>query len=175
LLRDLFNATATLAKALNVDADFSDRVTAAAKKLPPFMITSAGALQEWIEDYEPQVRSLLATLLTGQLTCSSATCLLCDSFFDCAELALTTLSIAAHISPMYPLYPSAQIDPRLNKTTADAAKTYLTYRGDGTFGWYESLIPQMVCVFIKRTSCIQACRVARRYLGSSAGWRACLH
>jgi len=65
LLRDLFNATATLAKVLNVDADFSDRVTAAAKKLPPFMITSAGALQEWIEDYEPQVRSLLVTLLTG--------------------------------------------------------------------------------------------------------------
>jgi len=50
---------------------------------------------------------------------------------------------------MYPLYPSAQIDPRLNKTTADAAKTYLTYRGDGTFGWYESLITQAACVFNK--------------------------
>ncbi|KAH8831600.1 alpha-l-fucosidase [Flagelloscypha sp. PMI_526] len=99
LLRDLFGATAALAKMLNIDAEFAANITATAAKLPPFQLTSAGALMEWIEDYQPQP------------------------------------PVFSHISPMYPLYPGSQIDPRLNTTWSDAAKVYLTYRGDGSFGW----------------------------------------
>ncbi|KAH7101407.1 Six-hairpin glycosidase-like protein [Auriculariales sp. MPI-PUGE-AT-0066] len=99
LLRDLFEATSALAKILDIDAEFSTTLAAASQRLPPFMITSAGALQEWIEDYEPKPPAF------------------------------------SHISPMYPLYPSAQIDPRINATLAKAAEVYLTYRGDGAFGW----------------------------------------
>ena len=36
---------------------------------------------------------------------------------------------------MYPLFPSAQIDPRLNKTLADAANVSLSLRGDASNGW----------------------------------------
>ncbi|KAH7100664.1 Six-hairpin glycosidase-like protein [Auriculariales sp. MPI-PUGE-AT-0066] len=99
LLRDLFSSTSSLAELLDIDVAFRTKLAETSEKLPPFMITSAGALQEWIEDYEPQPPAF------------------------------------SHISPMYPLYPSAQIDTRLNATLAEAARTYLTYRGDGSFGW----------------------------------------
>jgi alpha-L-fucosidase 2 len=41
----------------------------------------------------------------------------------------------SHISQMYPLFPSAQIDPRFNQTLATAAKKSLTIRGDSANGW----------------------------------------
>jgi len=47
----------------------------------------------------------------------------------------STPSTFSHISPLYGLYPSAQIDPRSNSTLADAAKVFLGFRGDGTEGW----------------------------------------
>ncbi|KAF9269603.1 hypothetical protein L218DRAFT_939895 [Marasmius fiardii PR-910] len=40
-----------------------------------------------------------------------------------------------HISHIYPLFPSAQIDPRLNSTLAHAANVSLTIRGDSSNGW----------------------------------------
>ncbi|KAK0203744.1 Six-hairpin glycosidase-like protein [Desarmillaria ectypa] len=40
-----------------------------------------------------------------------------------------------HISHMYPLFPSAQIDPRFNETLASAANTSLVIRGDSGSGW----------------------------------------
>ncbi|KAF9269605.1 hypothetical protein L218DRAFT_939896 [Marasmius fiardii PR-910] len=40
-----------------------------------------------------------------------------------------------HISHLYPLFPSAQIDPRLNSTLANAANVSLILRGDAGNGW----------------------------------------
>ncbi|KAK1232465.1 hypothetical protein PQX77_004403 [Marasmius sp. AFHP31] len=40
-----------------------------------------------------------------------------------------------HISHLYPLFPSAQIDPRLNETLAHAANVSLALRGDSKNGW----------------------------------------
>ncbi|KAL0067460.1 hypothetical protein AAF712_005448 [Marasmius tenuissimus] len=40
-----------------------------------------------------------------------------------------------HISHLYPLFPSAQIDPRFNETLAHAANVSLTLRGDSENGW----------------------------------------
>ncbi|KAL0067474.1 hypothetical protein AAF712_005462 [Marasmius tenuissimus] len=40
-----------------------------------------------------------------------------------------------HLSHLYPLFPSAQIDPRLNETLAHAANVTLTIRGDAEYGW----------------------------------------
>ncbi|KAF8661368.1 hypothetical protein AX16_001462 [Volvariella volvacea WC 439] len=47
----------------------------------------------------------------------------------------STPSAFNHISPLYGLYPSNQIDPRLNSTLANAAKVLLGFRGDGGEGW----------------------------------------
>ncbi|KAG7099878.1 hypothetical protein E1B28_001680 [Marasmius oreades] len=41
----------------------------------------------------------------------------------------------AHISNLYPLFPSAQIDPRLNTTLAQIANVTLNGRGDSFNGW----------------------------------------
>ncbi|KAG7095449.1 hypothetical protein E1B28_006194 [Marasmius oreades] len=43
--------------------------------------------------------------------------------------------VFTHISHMYPLFPSAQIDPRLNSTLARAANVSLMLRGDSGNGW----------------------------------------
>ncbi|KAK0458952.1 putative large secreted protein, partial [Desarmillaria tabescens] len=43
--------------------------------------------------------------------------------------------VFTHISHMYPLFPSAQIDPRFNETLASAANTSLVIRGDSGNGW----------------------------------------
>ncbi|KAI3614107.1 alpha-l-fucosidase [Moniliophthora roreri] len=40
-----------------------------------------------------------------------------------------------HVSQLYPLFPSAQIDPRFNTTLTDAAKVTLQLRGDSGEGW----------------------------------------
>ncbi|KAJ7599269.1 alpha-l-fucosidase [Mycena floridula] len=40
-----------------------------------------------------------------------------------------------HVSQLYPLFPSAQIDPRFNATLAQAANTSLILRGDSSSGW----------------------------------------
>ncbi|KAK1232464.1 hypothetical protein PQX77_004402 [Marasmius sp. AFHP31] len=40
-----------------------------------------------------------------------------------------------HISHLYPLFPSAQIDPRFNVTLAHAANVSLALRGDSENGW----------------------------------------
>ncbi|KAK7047416.1 hypothetical protein VNI00_006647 [Paramarasmius palmivorus] len=46
--------------------------------------------------------------------------------------------VFTHISHMYPLFPSAQIDPRFNATLSDAARVSLEIRGDAGNGWPTS-------------------------------------
>ncbi len=53
LVRDLFSHCIEAEKILNMDQDFSTKLTAALKRLPPYRINSLGSLQEWIEDWTP--------------------------------------------------------------------------------------------------------------------------
>ncbi|KAL0576394.1 hypothetical protein V5O48_005583 [Marasmius crinis-equi] len=43
--------------------------------------------------------------------------------------------VFTHISHLYPLFPSSQIDPRLNESLATAANVSLALRGDAGNGW----------------------------------------
>ncbi|MEJ2649876.1 MAG: glycoside hydrolase family 95 protein [Sedimentisphaerales bacterium] len=53
LIRDLFSHCIEAEKILNMDQDFSTKLTIALKRLPPYRINSRGSLQEWIEDWTP--------------------------------------------------------------------------------------------------------------------------
>jgi alpha-L-fucosidase 2 len=52
LIGDLFDRCIAAAKILDVDADFSQQVETARRRLPPLQIGKQGQLQEWIEDWE---------------------------------------------------------------------------------------------------------------------------
>jgi alpha-L-fucosidase 2 len=53
LIRELFSHCIEAGKILDMDDDFSAKLAAAIKKLPPYRINSRGSLQEWIEDWTP--------------------------------------------------------------------------------------------------------------------------
>jgi alpha-L-fucosidase 2 len=53
LIRELFSHCIEAGKILDVDDDFSAKLAAALKKLPPYRINNRGSLQEWIEDWTP--------------------------------------------------------------------------------------------------------------------------
>ena len=53
LVRELFSHCIEAGKILDMDDDFSTKLTAALKKLPPYRINNRGSLQEWIEDWTP--------------------------------------------------------------------------------------------------------------------------
>ncbi|KIJ33662.1 glycoside hydrolase family 95 protein [Sphaerobolus stellatus SS14] len=66
--------------------------------------------------------------------------LLRDLFDQTATLASllnidSSFAANSHNSPMYGLYPFAQIDHRSNATLANTAKVFLGFRGDGEQGW----------------------------------------
>ena len=52
LLFDLFTKTITAASMLNIDKDFSNRITGTLKRLPPMQIGKWGQLQEWMDDWD---------------------------------------------------------------------------------------------------------------------------
>lgn len=52
LLGDLFTFCSYASKRLGVDLGLSEKIKAAAKKLPPFQIGKHGQLQEWLLDFE---------------------------------------------------------------------------------------------------------------------------
>jgi len=52
LLFDLFTKTITAAHILNIDKDFSNRITGTLKRLPPMQIGKWGQLQEWMDDWD---------------------------------------------------------------------------------------------------------------------------
>jgi alpha-L-fucosidase 2 len=53
LIHELFSHCIEAGKILDMDEDFSAKLAAALKKLPPYRIDSRGYLQEWIEDWTP--------------------------------------------------------------------------------------------------------------------------
>ncbi len=53
LIQDLFSHCIETGKILNMDQDFSTKLSDALKRLPPYRINSQGTLQEWIEDWTP--------------------------------------------------------------------------------------------------------------------------
>jgi len=53
LIHDLFSHCIEAGKILDMDDDFSTKLSAALKKLPPYRINSRGSLLEWIEDWTP--------------------------------------------------------------------------------------------------------------------------
>jgi alpha-L-fucosidase 2 len=53
LIRELFSHCIEAGKILEIDNDFSSKLTSALTKLPPYRIDSRGYLQEWIEDWTP--------------------------------------------------------------------------------------------------------------------------
>ncbi|MBX2921068.1 MAG: glycoside hydrolase family 95 protein [Chitinophagaceae bacterium] len=52
IIQGLFNNFIEAAAVLNADADWVEKVKAAARRLPPIKIASNGTIQEWIEDFE---------------------------------------------------------------------------------------------------------------------------
>ena len=52
IIRDLFGQCERAAKILGVDRDFSARLRASQKRLPPMQIGKAGQLQEWLDDWD---------------------------------------------------------------------------------------------------------------------------
>jgi alpha-L-fucosidase 2 len=52
LIRELFPHCIEAGKLLGVDADFSQKLEVALKRIPPYQINSLGYLQEWIEDWK---------------------------------------------------------------------------------------------------------------------------
>jgi alpha-L-fucosidase 2 len=52
IIRAVFDRVARGSKLLGMDEDLRGQVQAAAKRLPPFKVGKAGALQEWNEDYD---------------------------------------------------------------------------------------------------------------------------
>jgi alpha-L-fucosidase 2 len=53
LVRELFSHCIEAGKILDMDEDFSAKLSDALKRLPPYRINSRGTLQEWIEDWTP--------------------------------------------------------------------------------------------------------------------------
>lgn len=58
ILRDLFANTLKAGAILGVDADFRKELAATRARLAPNQIGSAGQLQEWLEDWDMQVRDI---------------------------------------------------------------------------------------------------------------------
>ncbi len=55
LIRELFSNCIAAARLLNLDADFSAKLKAAADRLPPYRIGRFGQLQEWSVDFDESV------------------------------------------------------------------------------------------------------------------------
>jgi len=53
LIHDLLSQCIEAGEILNMDKDFSAKLTATLKRIPPYRINSQGSLQEWIEDWTP--------------------------------------------------------------------------------------------------------------------------
>jgi alpha-L-fucosidase 2 len=53
IIRDLFPHCIEAGRALNLDADFREKLEAALKRIPPYQIGKSGFVQEWIEDWQP--------------------------------------------------------------------------------------------------------------------------
>jgi alpha-L-fucosidase 2 len=56
IIRDLFNHCERAAEILRIDKTFSARLAAVRHRLPPMQIGKAGQLQEWLEDWDLEVR-----------------------------------------------------------------------------------------------------------------------
>jgi alpha-L-fucosidase 2 len=55
IIRDLFSQCIKTAEILGIDKDFSARLAAVQKRLPPMQIGDAGQLQEWLDDWDLEV------------------------------------------------------------------------------------------------------------------------
>jgi len=55
IIRDLFNQCVKTAEILGIDKDFSARLAAVQRRLPPMQIGDAGQLQEWLDDWDLEV------------------------------------------------------------------------------------------------------------------------
>jgi alpha-L-fucosidase 2 len=58
IVRDLFTYTVRAAELLGVDKDFRKELTEKSARLAPYQIGKAGQLQEWLEDWDTEVREL---------------------------------------------------------------------------------------------------------------------
>ncbi|HEX6046317.1 MAG TPA: hypothetical protein VFZ22_17620, partial [Pyrinomonadaceae bacterium] len=56
IIRDLFSQCERAAEILRIDKTFSARLAAVRRRLPPMQIGKAGQLQEWLEDWDLEVR-----------------------------------------------------------------------------------------------------------------------
>ena len=56
IIRDLFSQCERAAEILRIDKSFSARLAAVRRRLPPMQIGKAGQLQEWLEDWDLEVR-----------------------------------------------------------------------------------------------------------------------
>lgn len=52
IIFELFHSTINAAEALGIDKEFSEKLKAMAKKLPPMQVGKHGQLQEWLEDLD---------------------------------------------------------------------------------------------------------------------------
>ena len=52
IIRELFTNTASAASVLGVDEDFAEKLTALAKRLPPYKIGKYGQIMEWQSDFD---------------------------------------------------------------------------------------------------------------------------
>jgi alpha-L-fucosidase 2 len=55
IIRDLFSQCIKTVEILGIDKDFSARLAAVQKRLPPMQIGDAGQLQEWLDDWDLEV------------------------------------------------------------------------------------------------------------------------
>lgn len=101
LLRDLFAATATAARALGRDDGFAAQLDELRGRLAPDRVGRQGQLQEWLEDWDA----------------------------DAVE------PHHRHVSHLYAVYPSEQINTRDTPALAEAARVTLALRGDRATGW----------------------------------------
>ena len=101
IIRDLFTNCIDASEILGTDGDFRSRLEAARSRLAPNQIGSAGQLQEFLEDWDMQIKDIHHR----------------------------------HVSHLYALYPSDQINIFEAPDLAAAAKKSLEIRGDEATGW----------------------------------------
>jgi len=101
IIRDLFANCIHASEILNVDREFRERLVTARSRLAPNQVGQAGQLQEFLEDWDMQIKEIHHR----------------------------------HVSHLYGLYPSEQINIYDTPGLAAAARKSLEIRGDEATGW----------------------------------------
>jgi alpha-L-fucosidase 2 len=101
IISDLFKQCIRSAKILDIDKEFSAKLTEVEKRLPPMQIGKEGQLQEWLDDWDLEAPERQHR----------------------------------HVSHLYGVFPSNQINLWYQRALFGAAKKSLELRGDVGTGW----------------------------------------